>query len=102
MDVLPQAQQALREFVPWYIRWLVPSFSAVEFRFAEGARATAVVRLEDHVEQFAADERGRVKVRFHKDWLAANPDITLSETPLETAPAVWVEPKKVSDDVSGS
>ncbi len=99
MGVLPQADQALREFVPWYLRWLAPSFSAVEFRFAEGVRATAAVRLDDRVEQFVADERGHVKIRFHKDWLALNPDITLSAAPLEAAPTVWAEPRNTSDDV---
>ena len=99
MGVLPQADQALREFVPWYLRWLAPSFSAVEFRFVQGVRATAVVQLENHVERFVADERGRVRVRLHKDWLALNPDITLSAMPLEAAPTVWVEPKQVRDDV---
>jgi hypothetical protein len=101
MQMLPQADQAIREFVPWYIRWLVPAMSAVEFRFPKGVSATATVLLNDRSEQFHADEKGHVRVRLEKNWLTTDTEIVLSATPLEAVPTVWREIKSSRDDFPG-
>lgn len=103
MAALPQAQSALREFVPWYLRWLAPSFGAAEFRFAEGVKATATLQNENGTvaEKIQADERGRIRIRMQKDWLAGDMQIVLSDPPLEITPAVGTEAPKRSNDSTG-
>ncbi len=101
MAALPQAESALREFVPWYLRWLAPSFGAAEFRFAEGVKATATLHNGTRVEKIQADERGRIRIRLQKDWLAGDTQIALSDTPLEITPAVGTEAVKSNNESPG-
>jgi len=93
MTMVTQSEQVIREFVPWYLRWLVPALSAVQFTFPDGVAAEVTLRFADRSETLAPFEPGKVLVRFSKVWMESDPEVLLSVPANEVEPTVWQEPK---------
>ncbi len=93
MTLVTQSEQAIREFVPWYMRWLIPTLSAVQFTFPEGVAGEVTLRFADRTETLAPLEPGKVLVPVSKVWMESDPQVLLSVPASGVEPTVWQEPK---------
>lgn len=68
-----------RQHLGW--RLLAPSSKAYQVTFEPGKVGSVEVHLSSGVRKLAADEKGVVRIPFEDSWIAANPNIVLSELP---------------------
>ncbi len=81
-EALDQARDAVKGFVPWYMRWLVPNnWNAVDIEFATNAAETATVKSVKGKQVFRAGDNHTISILLEDFLINENPEVVFSSPP---------------------
>ena len=65
------------------LRFVAPKLNGIELHFAKPAQQTLQLMTKEGVKTFTADAKGSLKVKLDETWMKDDPQIVLSEHPVE-------------------
>jgi len=87
-DGVAEANKSIREQAGLALSWFAPKADGVVFSFskASAGKATVEIAAAAGKKKYTADHNGQVTLKLEKPLLAENPEVKVSEKPVNIAP----------------